>query len=89
VTFAFDRDKSAANQAKHGIDFEAAQALWLDEVRLTLPSEYVAESRELVVGRIGDKLWTAAVTYRDEAVRIISVRRARKDEEALYGSENN
>jgi len=29
--FEFDPEKSAANLAKHGIDFEAAQALWLDE----------------------------------------------------------
>ena len=31
MAFEFDPDKSAANLAKHGIDFEAAQALWLDE----------------------------------------------------------
>jgi len=31
VAFEFDPEKSAANLAKHGIDFEAAQALWLDD----------------------------------------------------------
>lgn len=85
----FDPEKGAANKAKHGIDFEEAQVLWLDEDRCVIASDYAAEVRELVIGRIGDKLWAAAVTYRGEAVRIISVRRARKREEALYGSEDD
>jgi uncharacterized DUF497 family protein len=52
VAFEYDPEKCAANLAKHGIDFEAAQALWRDERRTTLPSEYVGEERQLVVGRI-------------------------------------
>jgi len=32
--FEFDPDKSAANRAKHGIDFEAAQMLWIDDDRI-------------------------------------------------------
>lgn len=31
MEFEFDERKSAANKAKHGIDFVEAQALWLDE----------------------------------------------------------
>ena len=87
--FEFDPEKSAANLAKHGIDFEAAQALWLDERRIRLPSGYVGEERRLVVGRIGNRLWTVAVTLRGEAVRIISARRARRREEAMYGAQND
>lgn len=89
VAFEFDPEKSAANLAKHGIDFEAAQALWLDERRFTLSSEYVGEERQLVVGRIGDRLWAAAITVRDEAIRLISVRHARRKEEAMYGSQDD
>jgi uncharacterized DUF497 family protein len=36
-------------------------------------------------GRIRDKLWSAVYTVRGTAIRIISVRRAREDEEEDYG----
>jgi uncharacterized DUF497 family protein len=36
------------------------------------------------IGKIGDKLWTAIFTRREDAIRIISVRRARKKETKLY-----
>ncbi len=82
--FEFDPAKSEANRAKHGIDFVEAQALWLDDGRLTFRSVNVTEERWIMVGRIGDLLWTAVVTYRADAVRIISVRRARRSEVKVY-----
>jgi uncharacterized DUF497 family protein len=72
------------NQDKHGIDFVAAQALWLDERRLEIPARTEDEPRFLVIGLIGDKHWSAVVTYRGDRCRIISVRRSRAEEEALY-----
>lgn len=84
--FEYDPGKSAANKDKHGIDFEEAQALWLDPNAFRLPSGVPTdEERWLVIGRIGAKLWTAIVTEREDAVRLISVRRARDYEEELYG----
>jgi len=84
--FEFDPAKSEANRAKHGIDFEEAQALWQDERRIILKIQRVSlpEERWLVVGRIGDPIWTAVVTYRAERTRIISVRRARESEVRAY-----
>ncbi len=84
VAFEFDPVKSAANLAKHGIDFEAAQALWLDERRRTGPIAWPDEERWMVVGRIAGKLWSAVVTYRDDTIRSISVRRSRPKEERAY-----
>jgi uncharacterized DUF497 family protein len=86
VHYLFDQDKSKANQEKHGIDFIAAQALWLDENRVEIPARTEDEPRFLIVGMIAGKHWSAVVTYRDEAVRIISVRRARQDEIEHYES---
>lgn len=85
--FEFDPAKSAANLAKHGIDFEQAQALWADPhaLRVRVPRPDLSEDRWLVIGLIGDRLWTAVVTYRDAATRIISVRRARDQEAKHYG----
>lgn len=84
--FEFDLAKSVANLAKHGIDFEQAQALWDDDRLLTLQSPMDQdEVRWLVIGRIGEAGWTAIITRRGEAIRIISVRRARRQELELYG----
>ena len=84
MEFKFDPAKSAANQAKHGIDFVEAQELWNDPERLEIPARSVDESRLQVVGQIGDTVWSAFVTPRDTRIRIISVRRARDEEEAAY-----
>jgi uncharacterized protein len=42
------------------------------------------QAQEIWAGRIGDHTWSAFITYRNEKIRIISVRRARADEEARY-----
>jgi len=83
--FEYDPAKSSANKAKHGIDFEEAQALWAGGKRVELSSRNDrAEERFMVIGMIAEKLWTAIVTYRGETVRLISCRRARAREEKLY-----
>jgi uncharacterized protein len=46
------------------------------------------EPRFLVVGQIEERHWSAIITYRGERVRIISVRRARPEEVALYEDED-
>jgi uncharacterized DUF497 family protein len=83
--FDFDPAKSAANKAKHGIDFVEAQALWLDDDRVERPARTVGEPRFQIIGRIGQTTWTATVTYRyEDTIRLISVRRARASEKARY-----
>ena len=84
MDFEFDPVKSAANKAKHGIDFVEAQALWNDPDRLEIPARSVDEPRAQVIGMIVNQVWSAFVTSRDERVRIISVRRARDEEKARY-----
>lgn len=82
MRFEFDPAKSAANKAKHGIDFVEAQALWLDDglVEVMSKTNVTGEVRFLAIGRIEGRHWTAVCTLRGEAIRIISVRRARKEE---------
>jgi uncharacterized DUF497 family protein len=87
MLFEFDPAKSAANKTKHGIDFVDAQRIWADVDRLEIPARTTGESRYQVVGRIGDNTWSAFITYRNAKIRIISVRRARADEEARYLSD--
>ncbi|WP_048305809.1 BrnT family toxin [Halomonas sp. PR-M31] len=82
----FDDDKSQANLEKHGIDFQAAQELWKDPDLLEIQAKSEDEQRFLLIGRIGEKHWSAVVTYRGMRVRLISVRRSRKKEVELYES---
>jgi uncharacterized DUF497 family protein len=82
--FEFDERKSGANAGKHGIDFGQAQELWRDPYLIEIPTVTVDEPRYLVIGRIGAKHWSAVITYRGEITRIISVRRSRPEEVALY-----
>jgi uncharacterized DUF497 family protein len=89
MIFEFDPAKSLANGDKHGIDFNEAQALWFDDRHTIIGSNDRAnEVRQLVVGRIGDRLWTAIVTSRGDVIRIISVRRARDKEIEAYDEAN-
>ncbi len=84
MPFEFDPVKSAANRAKHGLDFVQAQAIWQDENRLEITAFSSTEPRFQVLGLVAGKLWSAFITYRNHNIRLISVRRARKNEHALY-----
>jgi len=84
MDFEFDPAKSAANLKKHGIDFVGAQVLWSDPDRLEIPARSLDEPRAQVIGRIGDVVWSAFITIRCDRIRIISVRRARDEEQAAY-----
>ena len=82
----YDLDKSAANLAKHGIDFEQAQALWSDTKRAELRSVGHSEERWLLIGKLNDQYWTAVYTLRNTSIRIVSVRRSRMNEVRDYVS---
>ncbi len=80
MQFEFDPADSERNLQKHGIDFKAAQALWDDPRLLEAPANTAGEPRWLAIGEIEGTQWSAIVTYRNEAVRIISVRRSQQSE---------
>ena len=84
MAFEFDPNKSRSNKNKHGIDFEEAKALWEDPSLLEIEARVTEESRFLLIGKIAGKHWSAVVTYRASNIRIISVRRSRKEEVELY-----
>lgn len=86
MIFEYDGKKSRTNLEKHGIDFEDAQAIWSDEDRLEIRAKTMDEPRYLVIGKINGKHWSAVITYRDDNIRIISVRRSRDEETELYES---
>jgi uncharacterized DUF497 family protein len=84
--FEFDAAKSFSNRSKHGVDFVEAQELWNDIMLLEIPAKTEDEPRHLVIGLINGKHWSAVITYRGLNIRLISVRRSRTEEVALYES---
>ena len=86
MAFEFDPVKSESNRVKHGVGFEEAPLMWDDPDRLIIPARSDDEERFAMLAQMKGRIWAAFFTMREENVRIISVRRARKAEEALYES---
>ena len=89
MEFEWDDAKNQINKTKHGIDFHTASYLWNDGNRVEIQASYPLENRSILIGKIDKKLWTVIFTRRGNTIRIISVRRARKQEAKLYGQKGN
>jgi len=83
MKFEWDLEKSHTNRLKHKIDFESAKSLWEDPDRIEIRAPHLMENRYILIGKIGKHLWSTVYTLRGEAVRIISVRRSKKQEMKL------
>lgn len=88
MTFEWDEKKNVINKKKHGISFEMAVRVFLDEKRvekLDLEHSTLEEERINIIERVSDMLVLFVVaTDRKENTRIISARRAEEDEEEEY-----
>jgi uncharacterized protein len=86
MEFEFDKNKSESNKQKHGINFNEAKKLWEDTDYVEIPVKTSDKPIFLIIGKISKKCWTGIITYRSENIRIISVRRSRKEEIDIYES---
>ena len=86
MDFEFDTTKSMSKLAKHGVNFNDAKKLWRDPRVLVVKARQVVEPRWIAIGCIDQEYWSAIFTHRGERIRIISVRRSRMKEIALYES---
>ncbi|MEE3409929.1 MAG: BrnT family toxin [Treponema sp.] len=88
MTFEWDENKNRANKKKHGVSFEMAVRVFLDEKRiekLDVEHSTVDEERVNIIGRVSDMLILfVVVTDKSGRTRIISARKAERDEEAEY-----
>ncbi len=88
MTFEWDEKKNTINKKKHGISFEMAVRVFLDEKRvekLDIEHSTLEEERINIIGRVSDMLVLFVVaTDRKGNTRIISARRAEKAEEEEY-----
>jgi uncharacterized DUF497 family protein len=83
LEFEWDDAKNASNIDKHGIDFGDALAIWEGAV-LVAPSPRVGENRWIAVGMVNGVEIAVVYTERGPVKRLISARRARKNERTAY-----
>jgi len=89
LVFEWDEGKSRANRLKHGVSFEEARSAFMDEYARVLPDEEHSEDEErfLLLGMsISLRIIVVCHCYRrkDEVIRIISARKADRDEQDQY-----
>ncbi len=91
LTFDWDPDKAQRNKSQHGVSFEEAQTAFYDEnARLIYdPDHSESEDRFLLLGLSASmRLVVVSHTYRAEetVIRVISVRKATKQEQRHYAT---
>ena len=85
MVYQWNRDKAAANLRKHGIDFADAVSVFSDDLAITIPDERFEEERFVTIGvdAFGEIL-VVVYTMRDDEIRIISARKATRQERQQY-----
>jgi uncharacterized DUF497 family protein len=81
--FEWDAEKSESNRAKHSIEFEDAIDIFYAPILLRR-SDRNNEERWVAIGSLDEKLIAVVFARRKDVIRIISARRARKNEERAY-----
>ncbi len=88
MQFEWDDEKEKINIIKHGIDFTTAARVFKDENRLELYDEAHSdvEDRYITIGLIDEVAYLVMVVYteREEAIRLISARKATQKERRMY-----
>ena len=84
--FEWDEKKNLKNIEKHGISFEEATKLFEISNVIIKAKNIEDEERFAIIGKLNNKCYFCVFTLRDDKIRIISVRRCRKKEEAYYES---
>jgi uncharacterized DUF497 family protein len=85
IQFKWDENKNRKNKREHGVSFEEAQTVFLDEnaIRFFDPDHSEEEDRFIMLG-VSFKLRVLVVCHcyreNDEVIRLISARKADKDE---------
>ncbi|MDR9403768.1 MAG: BrnT family toxin [Halothece sp. Uz-M2-17] len=84
MEFEWDEGKRQSNLKKHGIDFARACKIFRGETIDYEDTRNYNEQRFIAIGETGGLILTVVYTYRNEIIRIISARRANKNEKRIY-----
>lgn len=91
IKFAWDSRKARTNVAKHGVSFQEAETVFLDEQARLIddPDHSEFEDRFVLLGlSLRGRCMVVSHSYREneDVIRLISARRATKKEQVLYWS---
>jgi len=91
MKFEWDPNKEAINIKKHGVNFEQAAYVFADQFSLSIFDDEHSEDEDrwIILGRSNNEMLLVVVhTFRsknnEEVVRIISARKATKNESKIY-----
>jgi uncharacterized DUF497 family protein len=88
MRFEWDEIKRLANIRKHEIDFVELEAVFAGETLTLVDARFdYGEDRFLTIGMLREKGVAISHTETDEVIRIISARKALRDEEITYFEE--
>lgn len=87
--YSFDFAKQAANVAKHGIFFSAAEDFEWETALVAVDDRHpYGETRFTAIGLIGERVHVLVFNLRETSVRIISLRKANRREVKHYADHN-
>lgn len=85
MRYQWDRDKALTNRSKHGIDFANAVSVFSDELAITIFDDHPVEERFITMGMDAmGRILVVVYTMRDDEIRLISARKATKNERRQY-----
>ena len=85
MKYQWDKNKSASNLQKHGIEFADAVSVFSDELAITIPENRFDEERFVTIGTdIFGRISVIVFTWRSEEIRLISARLAERRERKQY-----
>ena len=89
LIFEWDPQKAKSNPEKHGVSFEEASTAFQDTLSLTIddPLHSMDEERVVLIGMSNkNRLLVVVHAEREDNIRIISARKATKEERESYES---
>lgn len=88
MRYEWEEVKRRSNIRKHGIDFVGIERLFAETTVTILDDRFdYGESRFITLGLLSGRVVVVAHTETNEVIRVISVRKATKNEEASYFKE--
>lgn len=84
MRFEWDEDKQKRNAAKHGLNFADAKFIFRNPHVGGEAKSAGPEIRHMATGMLGDVFVTLVFTWRGDVIRVISMRKASRNERRQY-----
>jgi uncharacterized DUF497 family protein len=87
VDVEWDDAKATSNESKHGVSFDDAKTVFNNPLAVIFDDEHSDETREIIIGHsFKGHLLVISFTERENSIRLISARKATKNERKDYES---